>query len=771
MGRSGRDKLTGTPRRRGWWLRGMIAASVAALVAQALVVAGAATPALATTTPVVSAGGGHACTLMPDSTVWCWGRNTTGQLGNGTATDSLIPIRVSTLPSAIDVSAGHDHTCAIDTSHQVWCWGANAFGELGNGTTSVQSDFPVLAQGVLATQVSAGDGFTCAVTLAATVACWGDNNFGELGDGTTADASTPQPVLNLTNVTQVAAGYFHACALESNGTVWCWGSNTFGALGNGGTADSDVPEMASIESVTYVAAGADDTCAIVSGGDLRCWGGNSVGQLGTGDFTDHFLPTQVAGLTSSTTQVTLGEDFGCAIAAVSVPTAFCWGDSDTHGQLGNGSFSVDLPVPTPVFGLTANVGGLPSGPQQISAGTHHACVVLVAGPVECWGEGFYGDLGDGSTLDRAIPTPVTGLPMPASSVNAVSSGVVTGCAVTVNLTAACWGQMVGDGSALLKVHTSAVGVPGLAANSVSQVSAGFGACALVMLGGLATGLRCWGQNANGQLGDGTTTARKSPVKVKGITSAQAVTTSGTHACALVQNGGAWCWGANGNGEIGDGTTTDRHAPVAVQGLPLSLAEISAGVSHTCVLRIDASVACWGSGGSGELGNGSASDSSTPVNVTGLPGAVQVQAGQNFSCALTTAGAVFCWGRNGGGELGNGTTTSSDVPVQVSGLTGGVIAIAVAGGHACAMLQSGLVDCWGDNSVDELGDGSSGGIATTPVTVAGFTSNGLSLSASNGASTCALNIAGQAQCWGWNVDGQLGDGSTSNSDVPVTVQGL
>jgi alpha-tubulin suppressor-like RCC1 family protein len=772
---SGQHRPLGRLGRR-WWLRGGAAGSAAALVISALVLAGTAQPASAATTPAVTSGGGHSCALLADQSVWCWGRNTTGQLGDGTSTDSMIPVRVSSLPSAIAVAAGHDHTCAIDVSHEVWCWGSNAFGELGDGTTSVQEDFPVLAQGVLAVQVSAGDGFTCAVTLAATVDCWGDNNFGELGDGTTADSSTPQPVTGLTGVTQVAAGYFHACALESNGTVWCWGSNTFGGLGNGSTTDSDVPMLASIENVVYVAAGADDTCAIVSGGDLVCWGANNVGQLGTGDFVDHSLPAQVVGMTTSAQQVTLGEDFGCAIAAVPTATAFCWGDTDGHGQLGNGSFKGDLDFPTPVFGLTTIPSGLPSGPQQLAAGAHHTCVLLVSGPVECWGQGFFGSIGDGSTLDRDIPTSTIGLPISATSVDSVSAGIVTGCAVNGDLTASCWGQMVGDGSPLLTVHTSAVPVPSLPFKSVSQVSAAFGACALVMLGGLATNVRCWGDNASGELGDNTTTDRTTPVKVHGLNHVQWVTTGGRHACALVQNGGAWCWGANGNGELGDGTTTDRHTPVQVAGLPLNLGQIGAGGTHTCALRKNGSVWCWGSGGKGELGNGSTSDSSTPVQVSGLTGVVQIAVGGNLlggdsTCALTGVGAVWCWGWNKAGQLGNGTTSDSDVPVPVTGLSSGVVAIANDGADACATLISGQVDCWGDNSVGELGDGATGGIATTPVPVSGLFSAGSSISTNNGASVCALNLSQQAQCWGWNPDGQLGDGSTIDSNVPVAVQGL
>ena len=752
----------------------IVGAAVLATALTSVATLWAAAPANAAPTSMVTTGNGFSCGLMPDQTVWCWGKNTTGQLGVGDDTDSLVPEWVRTLPPAIDVSAGHDHTCAVDTAHNVWCWGNDAFGQLGNGTTSVQEEFPQLVLGIQATQVSAGDGATCALTLAGTVDCWGDNNFGELGDGTTADASTPQPVTGLTGMTQVAAGFFHACALAATGTVSCWGDGSGGALGNGKKASSSVPVLAAVENATSIAAGSADSCAIIGGGDLQCWGGNSVGQLGTGDTVNHPFPTQVAGVTSGAQQVTLGQGFGCAIISIAGPTAFCWGDAGGDGRLGTGSFTQQSPFPVQVFGLTTAPTGLATGPAQLAAGSNHACVLLQTGQVECWGQGNFGNLGDGSTLDRAIPTPTIGLP--TATVYSVSAGTVTGCAITTDLGVNCWGQDVGDGSPLATVHTSAVAVPGLPAGGASQVSAAFGGCALVLLGGLSTNADCWGDNSTGELGNNKTTDSTTPVKVHGLSAVQAVSTGGRHACAIAHQGEVLCWGSNSNGQIGDGTTTDRHTPVQVIGLPAKATQVSAGGRHTCALLTDGSVWCWGKGGNGELGNGSSSDSTTPVEVTGLPAAVQIAAGGtliggNSSCALTAAGAVFCWGLNSSGQLGNGGTTDSDVPVAVTGLGAGVLAIANNGGTACAVTVGETASCWGDNSVDELGDGATGGMSTTPVGVSGFTAEGTAIDSENGAAVCGINIGGTAVCWGWNTDGQLGNGSTADSPVPTPVLGL
>ena len=746
-----------------------IAAS-AALLAAALAgpVLGAA-PARASAFGVVSAGGNHSCAARTDGTVWCWGDDATSQLGSGTTASTTVPVQVPDLTGMVSVAAGYAHTCALDGSGGVWCWGSDAFGELGNGTTAKAVAAPAQVAGLTAQQISAGRDLTCAVTLSAQAECWGDNNFGELGDGNTADSSTPKVVKGLTGVVAVAAGYSHACALETKGQVFCWGSNTFGGLGNGTTTDSDkpVPVTGLDAGVTAIAAGADDSCAILTAGGLKCWGDNGAGQLGIGTFTDSDVPAQVAGLTSGVEQVTLGEDYGCAhVGAFSAVQ--CWGDAEGHGQLGDGSFNEDSPVPVPSFGLQVPPTGAGSSlPEQISAGAHHACLVLFSLQLECWGEGHFGALGTGSTLDHATAVQVIGLPLAPGAVYSVSAGFFTGCAVTGALNAACWGDDPGDGS-LLSQRTSAVPVQNLPAGGVAQVVAGSGGCALTTTGSMA----CWGDNTWGEIGDGTMTDQPTPFTV-GLTGVQSVTTGSTHVCALVQGSGAFCWGDNFHGDIGDGTTTLRETPVAVQNLPNKLAQIAAGGGHTCALLTDkfATVRCWGANESGELGNNSTSNSPLPVTVHNLNHVVQLALGNDFSCALTTAGGVSCWGDNQDGELGNGTTANAKVPTPVSGLSSGVLAIAAGDAHVCAVLDTGVLQCWGFNATGQLGNG---GTTTSlvPGPVTGFAAGNSPVSINGGPFSCALNSSQQAQCWGLNTDGELGDGSLSSiSTLPETVTGL
>jgi alpha-tubulin suppressor-like RCC1 family protein len=243
-----------------------------------------------------------------------------------------------------------------------------------------------------------------------------------------------------------------------------------------------------------------------------------------------------------------------------------------------------------------------------------------------------------------------------------------------------------------------------------------------------------------------------------------------HACAIVAGGGVECWGANDFGQIGNDSTVESHVPVPVTGLSSGVLTLSAGPSYACAASAG-SVACWGSNAHYQLGNNAGLESHVPVVVAGLsPGVLALAAGENHACAITAGGGVVCWGHNNNhGQLGNDSTTDSFVPVAVKGLSSGVLALAAAADHTCAVTAVGGVVCWGDNSSGQLGDGSTKD-RHLPVAVQGLSSGVVALAAAGG-HTCARTALGAMQCWGDNGSGQLGDGTTLDSHVPVSVKGL
>lgn len=355
----------------------------------------------------------------------------------------------------------------------------------------------------------------------------------------------------------------------------------------------------------------------------------------------------------------------------------------------------------------------------IAAGGLHTCAV-VAGAAKCWGDDAFGELGDGGENIQFVPTVVSGL---GSGVTAVAAGLHHTCAV---------------------------------------LSSG--------------GVKCWGWNVNGQLGDGTYDDHARPVSVKSLTRVRAVAAAGGHTCAPLDGGGVECWGWNEDGELGDGTRDTRRTPVAVSGLSGARQVVAAGDvgEHTCALLATGAVECWGSNEFGQLGVGTELDfRTTPVPVSGLESGVRAIAAGGalhhaHTCALLDRGGVKCWGDNLFGQLGDGTHVERTRPVAVSGLSNEVTAIAAGDGHTCALLSGGTVKCWGWNDEGQLGDGTAID-RSRPVTVRGL--SGVTAVAAGGGHTCALLSSGAIKCWGLNGYGQLGDGTRFSRRAPVKVLGL
>lgn len=282
---------------------------------------------------------------------------------------------------------------------------------------------------------------------------------------------------------------------------------------------------------------------------------------------------------------------------------------------------------------------------------------------------------------------------------------------------------------------------------------------------------CWGGNADGQLGDDSTSTSPTPLVVDNLHSGvEAIASSATseHACAIV-NGGAQCWGYNVAGQLGNGSNAQSNIPVQVMGLSLAVEDIAVGGNNTCAVLTNGEIECWGTNGDGQLGDDTppSSGSPIPVPVSGIgSGGTAVVVGNGHACGLVNGG-VQCWGFNTVGELGNNTFTSSNIPVPVSGLGSGVQQITAGSLHTCALVNGGVA-CWGNNSNGELGNNSTNN-SPIPVQVIGLTNNVQAIAA--GANfTCAL-VSGGVQCWGANESGELGDNSNNPSSIPLGVSGL
>lgn len=356
---------------------------------------------------------------------------------------------------------------------------------------------------------------------------------------------------------------------------------------------------------------------------------------------------------------------------------------------------------------------------MITAKGDYACALNSNGSIQCWGDNFHGQLGNGNFTESAAPVAVSGITDAVS----VDAGSAYTCAVLSTGTVQCWGYGYHDIAGQGKDKDSAV--PGTIASVVGAKAVAVGGshtCALLDSGTV----QCWGNNSLGQLGNDSAIRSDTPVTVVGINNATAIAAGGSHTCALLSSGGVKCWGANSNwpsptivGQLGAGSSAIlSRTPVPVNTLSTAVS-VTAAANHTCATLASGAIQCWGDNFLGQLGDGSATDSNSPVTVTAISNAITVQTGADGTCATLASGSVRCWGSGYRGALGNGSSEYSTIPVAVSNINNAT-AVDVGSGHACAILSTGTVQCWGDNLYGQLGKPSSSvDYSATPVTVAGL----------------------------------------------------
>lgn len=462
------------------------------------------------TAVAIAAGGERTCAILTGGAVSCWGNGYNLGLGNG-STDPVeapgAPIVLPAPSAAAALSAGYDSTCAVLTNGRISCWGSDRWGGIGNSTENGNQAEPSAATPVGGTvvQVAANGEVSCGLRANENVYCWGfdlDDQiasgilFGEFDVPRTDPIVFPAP----NSVAQMVLGERDACARLTNGAVTCWGTeSTYGELGNGASGSQAVPPAAialpAPSTAIDVSAGRYHTCAVLTGGGVTCWGRNTDGQLGIGSVVDKSVPQAPVTLPSpgTSTAVGVGDYFTCALLTDGKVT--CWGDAG-NGRLGNGNSISDVTSPPAPITLPA-----PGTATSLSVGGGHACAVLTGGGVACWGSNSFGQVGVGDTTQRTSPVAVT-LPAPGTA-SAVSAGAATTCALLTSGEVSCWGDSTSGqtgtgfyGEVLVPSAPVDLPSPGTAADvSVGQDHV------CVALTGLGR-VSCWGDDSNGQLGDG-----------------------------------------------------------------------------------------------------------------------------------------------------------------------------------------------------------------------------------------------------------------------------
>jgi alpha-tubulin suppressor-like RCC1 family protein len=592
----------------------------------------------------------HGAALKRDGTVWTWGFNESGQLGDGTVTDRSIPRVITNLNGVIKISATYGHNLALTEAGEVWAWGNNSYGELGDGSGIQKRLAPVRTahlEGIV--DIEANELYSFAVKKDGSLWSWGVNTYGQLGIGSTAAQFTRMIVSGIDYPADIlppsAPGSLVSTGKTSSTVVLAWtpstdnhavkeylvyrGTNLIQSLGVDGksidavtsytstglspnsaytfsvkardyagnlsAASNEVTVKTEASLPMMVSAGSNQTYTLKSDGSIWSWGNNSSGQLGNGSLSSALSAKQTVNM-SSMISISAGGSFGLGLK--SDGTVWGWGQN-TMGQLGNTVLTEQQYLPQKIEGFNSVVA--------VSAGNTHSLALKNDGTVWAFGSNIFGELGIGSNSNMYTPTKIPSL----TGVKAISAGMFYSLALKT------------DGTVWV-----------------------------------------WGSNSYGQLGDGTTDNRLTPVKITSLSAVNSISAGLYHSLALKEDGTVWAWGSNSNGQLGDGTTSSRMTPVKVSSLT-GVSQIAAGMYHS-LAKNTVAVYSWGSNASGQLGNNSSYNSSVPVAISSLSVTKDIDAGYSHNGVVTST-SVMTWGSNINGQLGNGTLTDAGIPVTVNGL--------------------------------------------------------------------------------------------------------
>ena len=718
----------------------------------------------------------HSTAIKNDGSVWVWGWNTDGELGDGTNVPQSLPKRVSNLPPIVSIANGWTHTIALTSAGNLLAWGGNDQGQLGIGSKIKQFSPVSIPNLTRVSAIACGSNHSLAVSNGE-VWTWGLNSSGQLGNGGTTTSLSPVKASDLSDVIAVSAGLAHSIALKSDGTVWTWGSNDYGQLGDGTQTPQSTPiKVPSLSGIKRIAAGGYHCLAIKSDDTVVAWGWNGAEQLGVSGINYSTVPRQVENL-SGIIAVAAGDNHH-SLALKSDGTVWGWGNNG-GGQLGNGN-TTQSSIPVQAVGISDIIA--------IAAGSSgHSMALQRNGMVFTWGNGGAWQLGDGNSGNRTTPLDIP-LTAGASNVNAVASDSKIAISWNTVSEASAYNLYWSNSTVTKTTVTKFLNVssPFVHANLTNGTTYNY----------LLTAVKPEGEapspilTAIPQLvpnnspyanivypGDNSKYTPGSNI----VFSAQVGDSDGSVSKVEFYEGASKI----GEGAFGGSTITWYNVPagnymvtakaiddkgafgisspiliIVAPPVGVQVTVISGGGYHTIAMESDGSIWAWGANGGGQLGDGTSCwRRPTPYQISFF-GATAFSCGPAHNLAIKADGSLYAWGS---GCLGDGVTTKSIVPLQIPGFLG--IKAVFAGQYGSfAVASNGSLLAWGNNSSGFLL-----GVLTDPVSVATPTTvPGLSGVVSAAMGVChglALLNDGTVWAWGNNYQGQLGDGG------PLEVGGL
>ena len=690
----------------------------------------------------------HTIAIKTDGTMWSWGKNEYGQIGDNAVINRSSPVQVGALTTWSKIDGGDLYSMALKTDGTMWTWGYNANGELGQNNVINRSSPVQLGAEITWSKIAANSGFSMAIKTDSTMWSWGNNEFGQIGDNTVIKRSSPVQVGALTTWSQIAGGRYHSIAIKTDGTMWTWGYNNFGQLGSNTTYNnkSSPVQVGGLTTWSKIASSAYNSLAIKTDGTIWTWGYNINGQLGDNTILYRSSPVQVGALTTWL-QAVVG--YANTVAIKTDGTMWTWGRNEL-GQIGDNTV-IYRSSPVQLGALTTW--------SVISANKHTNSAIETDGTWYSWGYNQSGQIGDNTVISRSSPTQIGAAIYGWSQVSAKSE---SGAAVRADGSLWTFGYNtygnIGDNTIIKRSSPVQVGV----STDWSLVSLGINSVAAIKTNGT---LWAWGQGTAGQVGNNANLNRSSPVQIGALTTWSQVDGGAYHFVAKKTDGTLWSFGYNVSGNIGDGTNVYRSSPVQIGSLS-TWSQVSGGNNRTAAIKADGTMWVWGGSGGGSLGLGGVDSRSSPVQLGAeIYGWSRVSVGVTYTVATKTDGTLWAFGYNGQGHLGNNSLITRSSPTQVGALTDWSQA-STWSDHVAATKTDGTMWAWGANSSGQLGQNTSTINRSSPIQIGALTTWSKISAGSN--QYMATKTDGTMWAWGTGTNGALGDNTVITRSSPVQV---
>ena len=708
--------------------------------------------------------GSSSFAVKTDGTLWAWGIGNNGQLGNNATTNRSSPVQTIAatktwllVSDALNFSTGSCNSAAVKSDGTLWLWGGGGYGRLGNDSTITRSS-PVqtISGGTNWSSVSVHS-TSAGIKTDGTLWLWGHGYSGLLGNNSYGRRSSPvQTVSGGTNWKQVGTTEDHIAAIKTDGTLWLWGNGYYGVIGNNSTINrsSPVQTVSATTNWRSISVSIGSTAAIKTDGTLWLWGCGGVGRLGNNSTINRSSPVQTVSATTNWQQVSSG--LSTAAAVKSDGTLWMWGGG-YFGELGNNSI-VDRSSPVQTVSATTDW-------KQVSAANSFAAAVKTDGTLWIWGARY----------DKRYSSPIQTISGGTNwnSVSAVSEANNHVLATKTDGTLWGWGdnfsgqlgidlskevsnlQIADLGDILLEKEYLLDVYPSL----IPQVK--------------QPALWMWGINSTGRLGNSSTIDRSSPVQtVAGGTNWKCIAIGNSYSAAATKTDGTlWLWGCDINGQLGNNSTITQSSPVQTISATTNWSQASISTIHSAAIKTDGTLWLWGVGTSGQLANNAITNRSSPTQtISATTNWLQVSLGRDsLSAAIKTDGTLWLWGIAGTGQLGNNSTINRSSPTQTVSATTNWKIVGAGGLHAAAIKTDGTLWSWGGGNQGQLGNNSSIN-QSSPVQTVSATTDWKQVSAGR-YHTVATKTNGTLWMWGSGAAGRLGDGSTISRSSPVqTISG-